>query len=38
MIEAVEKDLISMLIEKVKKRLFFNVRAHPNIKMGKCQV
>eukprot|EP00919_Chromeraceae_sp_WS-2016_P079754 GHVR01188704.1.p1 GENE.GHVR01188704.1~~GHVR01188704.1.p1 ORF type:complete len:101 (+),score=3.33 GHVR01188704.1:158-460(+) len=36
--EAIQKDLISMIIEKIKKRLFLSVRTNPNIKMGKCQI
>ena len=38
LVESIQKDLISMLIEKIKKRLFFHVRVHSNVKMGKCQI
>lgn len=37
-VESIQKDLINLLIEKTKKRLFFTARPHPDIKMGKCQV
>lgn len=38
LVESVQKDLISLLIEKIKKRLFYTVRPHPNSKFGKCQI
>ena len=38
MVENIQKDLINLLIEKVKKKLFLMVRPHPSIKMGKCQI
>ena len=28
----------SEIIEKIKKRLFYTVRPHPNSKFGKCQI
>lgn len=36
--ENIQKDLINLLIEKIKKRLFLVVRNNPNVKMGKCQI
>lgn len=36
--ENIQKDLISLLIEKTKKRLFLTIRAHPDVKLGKCQI
>lgn len=38
LVESIQKDLVSMLVEKIKKKLFFTVRPHPNIKMGRCQI
>lgn len=38
LVENIQKDLINMLIEKIKKKLFLVVRAHPSVKMGKCQI
>ena len=38
LVENIQKDLINLLIEKVKKKLFLMVRPHPSVKMGKCQI
>jgi len=38
LVENIQKDLINLLIEKVKKKLFLLIRPHPSIKMGKCQI
>ena len=35
---AIQKDLILLLIEKTKKRLFLPVRSYPEVKMGRCQI
>jgi len=36
--ESVQKDLINLLIENVKKKLFIPVRNQPNVKFGNCQI
>lgn len=36
--ESVQKDLISLLVEKLKKKLFLSVRNHPSVKFGSCQL
>jgi hypothetical protein len=36
--EGVQKDLINLLIEKTKKKLFLPVRNHPSVKFGNCQI
>lgn len=38
LVESIQKDLVSLLIEKTKKRLYYTVRPHPDIKIGKCQI
>ena len=38
LVQSIQKDLINMLVEKLKKRLFFSARPHPNMKMGQCQI
>lgn len=38
LIENVQKDLVGLLIEKTKKKLFLSVRNHPNSKFGTCQL
>jgi hypothetical protein len=37
-VENIQKDLVNLLVEKLKKRLFLGVRNHPTIKMGRCQI
>jgi hypothetical protein len=36
--EGVQKDLINLLIEKVKKKLFLPVKNHPSMKFANCQI
>jgi hypothetical protein len=36
--EAVQRDLVNLLIEKVKKKLFLPVRNHPSMKFANCQI
>ena len=36
--EGVQRDLIGLLIEKTKKKLFLSVRNHPSVKFGNCQL
>lgn len=36
--EGIQKDLVSLLIEKSKKKLFLSVRNHPSVKFGNCQI
>jgi hypothetical protein len=36
--EGVQRDLINLLIEKVKKKLFLPVRNHPSVKFANCQI
>jgi hypothetical protein len=36
--EAIQKDLVSLLVEKTKKKLFISVRNHPSVKFGNCQL
>ena len=38
LVQSIQKDLVSMLVEKLKKRMFFTARPHPNVKMGQCQI
>jgi hypothetical protein len=38
LVESIQKDLINLLIEKTKKRLFLTIRGHPDVKLGKCQI
>lgn len=37
-VESIQKDLVNLLIEKTKKRLFFNVRPQSDVKLGKTQI
>jgi hypothetical protein len=34
----VQRDLIGLLVEKTKKKLFLPVRNHPSVKFGNCQL
>lgn len=36
--ESVQKDLVALLIDKTKKKLFLAVGNHPNAKFGSCQL
>jgi hypothetical protein len=36
--ESIQKDLINLLIEKVKKKLFLPMRNNGSVKMGACQI
>lgn len=36
--EGIQKDLVSLLVEKTKKKLFLSVRNHPSAKFGNCQI
>lgn len=36
--ESIQKDLVNLLVEKIKKKLFISVRKHPSVKFGNCQI
>lgn len=38
MAESVQRDLVGLLVEKTKKKLFLPVRNHPSVKFGNCQL